>query len=385
MNSHRRNRVFRVGVLIVLGLAVGSADIPARAAVPVTAAQGTEVATLSVTLDSAMVTPLEGEPQELKTDDIAVVQVGDEIAVSSDGEAVLTFFEGVETRIAAGSTVRVEQFETSDSGTQIGLGLVLGQTVNDVQGLADSSSRFEIDTPAATITVRGTRFVVFARESKLTQVATLEGTVQVAAQGQSTDLPYGFGVKLMPGDTPSPLLVWGLAQLQITAPEGVTVGQPSVIWTNTDNQQAFYYRAGDLMTFPLGTYDLLLGTPGPVRMTGIAFPQGTPEGEIQQIPVALGAIALSVVDSSGNPVSNAGSLLVTLHQGDLSGEVTVAPDEPFLAGPGIWQLEVAPESQPEHVQTLAVTVEAGQIATAPVASTSPTASGSWYQGAGASP
>jgi hypothetical protein len=366
MISQRHNRVSRIGLLIVLGLAVGSAGVPARAAVPAPAAQESAVATLSVTLGSATVTPLEGEPQELKADDAAVVQVGDEIAVSDDGEAVLTFFEGVETRIAAGSTVRVGQFETSDSGTQIGLGLVLGQTVNDVQELADSSSRFEIDTPAATITVRGTRFVVFARENQLTQVATLEGTVQVAAQGQSTDLPYGFGVKLMPGQAPGPLLVWGLAQLQIAAPRGVTVGQPPVTWTNTDNQQAFYYRAGDLMTFPLGTYDLLLGTPGPVRTTGIAFPEGTPEGEIQQIPVALGAIALSVVDSSGNPVSNAGNLLVTLHQGDLSGEITVAPDTPFLAGPGTWQLEVAPESQPEQTQTLDVTVEAGQIATASV-------------------
>ncbi|HVO68711.1 MAG TPA: FecR family protein, partial [Aggregatilineaceae bacterium] len=200
MISHRRNWVSRIGVLIVLALAVGSASVPVRAAVPVPAAQESAVATLAVTLGSATLTPVEGELQELQTEDVAVVQVGDQIAVSEDGEALLTFFEGVESRIAPASTVKVDRFETSDSGSQIGLSLVLGQTLNNVEGLADSSSSFEINTPAASITVRGTRFAVFARASELTQVATLDGTVQVAAQGRSTDLPYGLGVKLMPGE-----------------------------------------------------------------------------------------------------------------------------------------------------------------------------------------
>jgi hypothetical protein len=366
MNYRRLKRLSLIGLVVAVGLAAGGVEQPARAADPLPAAQGTEVATLTITLGSATVTPVEGEPQELKTDDAAVVQIGDQIAVSDDGEALLTFFEGVETRIAAASTVKVDQFETSDSGSQIGLSLVLGQTVNSVQGLADSSSRFEINTPAATISVRGTQFVVFARENDLTQVATLEGTVQVAAQGQSTDLPYGYGVKLTSGEAPGPAVVWGLAKLQITAPEGVSVGRPPVTWTNTDNQQAFYYRADDLMAVPLGTYDLLLGIPGPVRVTGLAFPENTPEEEIRQVPVALGAIALSVIDSAGTPIPNAGNLLVKLHQGDLSGEVTVAPDVPFLAGPGIWQLDVAPESNPEQTQTVDVTVSEGQISTAAI-------------------
>jgi hypothetical protein len=366
MMVHRRKRLSLIGLLVAVGLAVYSLGSSANAAGSVAAAQGTEVATLTVTLGSATVTPVEGKVQELKTNDDAVVQVGDQIAVSEDGEALLTFFEGVETRIAPGSTVKVEQFETSDSGAQIGLSLVLGQTLNNVEGLADSSSSFEIDTPAASITVRGTRFAVFARESELTQVATLDGTVQVAAQGQTTDLPYGLGVKLMPGETPGQAAVWGLAKLQITAPDGVTVGQPPVTWTNTGNQQVFYYRADDLMTVPLSTYDLLLGTPGPYLVSGIEFPVDTPQGEIRDIPVALGAIALSVVDHAGNPVPDAGNLLVTLHQGDLSGEITVAPDTPFLVGPGTWQLEVALESQPEQTQTVEITVGVGQIATGAV-------------------
>jgi hypothetical protein len=378
MMVHRRKRLSLVGLLVAAGLVGYSMGGSARAAGPVPAAQESAVATLTVTLGSATLTPVEGEPQELQTEDVAVVQVGDQIAVSEDGEALLTFFEGVETRIAPASTVKVDRFETSDSGSQIGLSLVLGQTLNNVEGLADSNSSFEIDTPAASITVRGTRFAVFARESELTQVATLDGTVQVAAQGQSTDLPYGLGVKLMPGEAPGKAVVWGLAKLQITAPEGVTVGQPLVTLTNTGNQQAFYYRADDLMTAPLGTYDLLLSTPGPYLVSGIAFPEDTPQGEIRDIPVALGAIALSVIDNAGNPVPDAGNLLVTLHQGDLSGEITVAPDTPFLAGPGTWQLEVALESQPEQTQMVDITVGEGQIATASVALTPPGASGSSY-------
>jgi hypothetical protein len=125
----------------------------------------------------------------------------------------------------------------------------------------------------------------------------------------------------------------------------------------------FYYRADDLMTVPLGTYDVLLGTPGQYLVSGITFPEDTPQGEIRDIPIALGAIALSVIDNAGNPVPDAGNLLVKLHQGDLSGEITVAPDTPFLAGPGTWQLEVAPESQPEQTQTVEITVGEGQIAT----------------------
>jgi hypothetical protein len=166
----------------------------------------------------------------------------------------------------------------------------------------------------------------------------------------------------MPGEVPPKAVVWGLAQLQITAPEGVEVGQPPVTWTNPGNQQMFYYRADDLMTVPLGTYELLLNTPGPYLVSDIAFPEGTPQGEIRDIPVALGAIALSVIDQAGNPVPDAGNLLVTLQQGDLSGEITVAPDTPFLVGPGTWQLEVAPESQPEQTQMVDITVGEGQIA-----------------------
>jgi hypothetical protein len=188
-------------------------------------------------------------------------------------------------------------------------------------------------------------------------VVSTDGTVAVTAGGKTADVASGYGVPVQPDGTLGEVKVWGQAQIQLTTPSGAAPNLP-VLFTRTDNGQTFRYRVGDLMTAPLGTYDVLVQSPGPLRLAGIEFPADTAPETVKSIPATLGAIVLDVGD--------VGDLRVGLAQGDLSGETVVAPGTPVLAGPGTWQLTVALDAQPNQTQTLEVTVVEGEQVTVTV-------------------
>jgi len=316
------------------------------------------VASLLITAGAATLTPAEGEAQALALDDEAIVAVGDQIAVAEDGEAILTFFEGAESVLGPGTTVEVAQFETSDAETPIGLTVVVGQTMNSVEKIADAQSRFQVETPAATISVRGTQFNVFVRANQLTQVVTLEGLVAAEAQGQTAEIPVGFGVKVEAGQAPGKVNPWGFGTLAISAPAGDVTDVP-VTLVNQENGQVFHYRASDLLAVALGSYDVIVQTPGPFK-TAVTLGDDTLPDDPQAIPAALSAIRLTVVDESGAVVADAGNLVLTLQQGDLTGTATVAPGDPVVVGPGRWEIEAALESAPDQTQPVEVLIGPGE-------------------------
>jgi hypothetical protein len=344
------SRFILISLLVILTTAAGL--FPTGGA---TARQDT-VATLVANAGSATVTPPGGDPQTYTGDDVALVNQGDEVAISDDGEGLLTFFEGTETRLVAGTVITVDKLSAENNAQRVSLSVSAGQAMNSVGKMLDADSRFEVDTPAAVITVRGTNFIVFVRPNDLTQVATLEGLVDVSAQNQTVQLPPGFGVKVAPGEAPSTVNVWGQARVTISAPEGVTAENLPVTFVNTANSQVYRYRSEDLMTVLAGPYEMTVDTPAPYRQTGIEFPTLTTPGAPQQFDVALGALVL-------NTDSDTGDLIVHFAQGDLSGQTTVAPGDPILAAPGQWSVVVALASDPTQVQNLEVYVTAGKTLT----------------------
>jgi hypothetical protein len=341
---------------MITGLAASEAS-PAACAM---LRQDDAVATLEVTAGSVTITPLDGEPQAYPVGEFALVNLGDEIAVSDDGEAYLTFFEGIESRLVAGTVAVVEQFEVDGGKAEIGLAMTVGQTITSVEAMMDAESRFEVNTPAATISVRGTEFAVFVRPNQLTQVATLDGTVEVSAQETTIELPCGYGVRVVPGEAPGTINVWGMANVTVTAPEGIeTIGLP-VTWVNTENQQVYHYRTGDeMMAMVVGPYAMTLNIPGPFVLPDIVFPPQTEPEDPIPFEVAVGALVLNIVESDPN-ITDHGDLTVRFEQGDLVGETVVAPGDPILVAPGDWTIHVTMGLVPENTLPYDITVEAGE-------------------------
>jgi hypothetical protein len=345
------SRLTVISLLVILTAAGGL--LPAASI----AARQDAVATLVVNVGSATVTPPYGDPQEYASGDAALVNQGDQIAISDDGEGLLAFFEGTETRLVAGTVITVDELSAEENTQKVSLTVSAGQAMNTVATMIDADSHFEIDTPAATITVRGTNFIVFVRPNDLTQIATLEGLVDVSAQEQTVQLPPGFGVKVAPGEAPGTVNVWGQARVSISAPEGVTAENLPVTFVNTANDQVYRYRSEDLMTVLAGPYEITVDVPAPYQQTDIEFPTMAEPGEPQQFDVALGALVLNTDADSGN-------LRVQFMKGALSGApVIVTPGDPILAAPGTWSVVVALASNPDMVQNLTVPVTAGETLT----------------------
>ncbi len=356
------------GLLIVISLGAVLVGMAAVGYQPVR--QEATVATLLVTLGSATITPAGGgEAQEYAVDDTSLVNVGDAIVVSEDGEALLTFFEGSQSRLSAATSVEVQEFSVEESQTAINLSLTAGQAQSSVEPEDGTQSQFEVSTPAATITVRGTEFLVFVREDQLTQVATLEGTVEVSAQGQSVEVPQGYGVRVVPGEAPGEITVWGQVRLAVDAPVPDVAGLP-VIVTSTSTGHTYQYRSDDVMMMALGTYDLRLDIPGPLVITAMVFPTETQPETPLELEAAVGALVVRLVDSGGAVIEDENRLLVRFESADLMGETAVLPGAPILAGPGEWTVTVAPESDPEQVQTFPITIEAGAVTTLDVSAES---------------
>jgi hypothetical protein len=99
-----------------------------------------------------------------------IVKNGDSIRTDANGKALLTFFTGTEVEILSSAELEVTDFEqTPDGGHVITLNQLGGETEHRVARIVDSQSRYEINTPSATLTVRGTAFGVRSpRTARLT-------------------------------------------------------------------------------------------------------------------------------------------------------------------------------------------------------------------------
>jgi hypothetical protein len=138
-----------------------------------------------------------------------IVHSADAVRTDATGQATLTFFTGTQAEIAPGSELEVSSYEpTEGGGAVITLKQLSGQTLHRVELVADSGSRYELDTPVAHVTVRGTEFGITVAEDGGTQVTVTKGTVHVEAGGQQIDVTPGQALDVsadaVPG-TPYPI------------------------------------------------------------------------------------------------------------------------------------------------------------------------------------
>jgi len=115
--------------------------------------------------------------------DGALLFVGSTIRTSADARAVITLFEGSTVELEPASDITIEEAALRSGATIVLLAQSLGRSWHVVTHLASPDSRYEVRTPAATASVRGTAFEVAITDDATgptTTVTTTEGLVATA-------------------------------------------------------------------------------------------------------------------------------------------------------------------------------------------------------------
>lgn len=145
----------------------------------------------------------QGAPFAAATDG-AVLAPGDIIRTAADARAVLTYFEGSTVSIEPSSELAIDQAHAApDGSTVVVMTQNLGRTWHVVTKLIAGGSKYEVRTPAATASVRGTAFEVGvirqADGQTRTAIVTTEGAVAAAVPATAAEpepepvvVPAGF-------------------------------------------------------------------------------------------------------------------------------------------------------------------------------------------------
>ena len=78
----------------------------------------------------------------------------------------------------------------------------VGRSWHVVSRALAPNSEYEVRTPTATATIRGTAFLVGVNAAGGTNLETTEGVVHAIAGGEEVQVPPGFHTNVQPGGTP---------------------------------------------------------------------------------------------------------------------------------------------------------------------------------------
>jgi PKD repeat protein len=129
-------------------------------------------------------------------DDGESLREGDLVRTGPDGRAAIEYFDGSVTRLDYDTTfslVTLETLNNTDDSKVIEGEQSKGNSFNRVAELADSESRFEVETPTATASVQGTVYAVIVGAGATT-VAVLEGSVTTTGDTGTVSVPAGMMV-----------------------------------------------------------------------------------------------------------------------------------------------------------------------------------------------
>jgi hypothetical protein len=142
-------------------------------------------------------------PRPLELD--AALVSGDVLRTAPDGSVELRFADGSRIYLRGGSELRIERSERIPQTDEVRTRLHLprGRSESGVRSMRKGAGRFEIDTPAAVTSVRGTRFRVSA-EAARAWTEVLEGGVRVANDSGRVEVEPGMGTTAVAGRAPAP-------------------------------------------------------------------------------------------------------------------------------------------------------------------------------------
>lgn len=158
--------------------------------------------TLSVIRGEVEVSASPGAPF-VSASDGELLRAGMTVRTSPDAYAVLTYFEGSTVSLDPGTTLVITSLAADpDGSTTISMDQLLGKTWHSVSKLVNAGSKYEVRTPTAVATVRGTMFevdVASQQDEIVSTVKTTEGAV-ATSKAPTVQEPAPAQVVVTPGN-----------------------------------------------------------------------------------------------------------------------------------------------------------------------------------------
>jgi len=121
---------------------------------------------------------------------------GDKVRTDATGTARITFFEdGTATDLEPDTEYHITTFRGTPQQYQLSVEVLFGITQQQVGHLLDAGSSYEVVTPGARMTVRGTDFALRVEETGRSSVLTSTGLVAASNPTQASDVPPGYGLR----------------------------------------------------------------------------------------------------------------------------------------------------------------------------------------------
>ena len=152
-------------VIAVMITAIGCGKKEAQKPTPTPTATPTAIATTGPTGQTGSLSALTGNVTVMRQGTSAWIAAtsgmklgtGDSLKTGGNSSVLITFFDGSVMEVRSDSEISVEELSKASGGaTTVRINQVIGNTVNRVKNLVDSSSAYEVETAAGSAVVRGT-------------------------------------------------------------------------------------------------------------------------------------------------------------------------------------------------------------------------------------
>ncbi len=161
------------------------------------------------------------------------LRIGAVLETGDDASATVRFADGSRTVVMSGSRIAFDQLSAYGATGMVDTRMRLqrGRASNQVTPARGPASRFIIETPSATSSVRGTRFRVAAgADDAGATTEVLQGRVSMRADGARVELSKGYGASAgAPGERPKRQAL--LAAPRFASPPAEAHGAAEIAWT----------------------------------------------------------------------------------------------------------------------------------------------------------
>jgi len=137
-----------------------------------------------------------------------VLHGGDAVRTGVDGRTDVRYFDGSLTRLSPRTRLTLTELASRGPSKTIRLHQSIGRVLYRIARFTGSSSRAEVTTPVAVLTVRGTVLVVVVEPDGTTTVTVIEGIVDVRSRGKVVRLTAGRSGSFPPPPAPTSVRVF---------------------------------------------------------------------------------------------------------------------------------------------------------------------------------
>jgi predicted secreted protein len=275
----------------------------------------------------------------------------DTIQTVAGSKATIVFFEGSTIELDGVTEIKIAELAVNQStnASTIKIRQELGKTVNRVEKLVDPASRFEVETPAGSIVVRGSYGIVIVLPDGLTNVQNVEGIWCVRAMGQEVCIPGGMSNTTVPGQPPGrPEPPNPPAWPPPPAPPSQSRSEPPVLTSKpVINRIEILVSCDEFYSFSNIVRSVIITHPGIIqvtlcsnRTTGYSWP----DVAVISNSKILQQVSHEYIPPSGIPEGQSGSagnevwIFKTLSKGTTKVSMEYKPQ--WEGGEGVWTFEL---------------------------------------------